>query len=232
MQELPTSSAEEISEGLAALRSLQPAIIAIDGPAAAGKSTIGYQLAQKVNYLYFDTGIMYRAVTYAALARGLDLHDAAAIGALAQSIQIDITPTPPEEAHERLVNVLVDQVDVSAHLRTGEVDRNVSLVSAYPAVREALSQQQRRIAHHYGRGAAERPGIVMVGRDIGTVICPEAPAKLYVTATPEVRAGRRWKQLTGQGEAVAYDDILADMPPEDRAKGEAAARKWIGNNVK
>jgi cytidylate kinase len=222
MQELPTYSAEEISEGLAALRSLQPAIIAIDGPAAAGKSTIGYQLAQKVNYLYFDTGIMYRAVTYAALARGLDLHDAAAIGALAQSIQIDITPTPPEEAHERLVNVLVDQVDVSAHLRTGEVDRNVSLVSAYPAVREALSQQQRRIAHHYGRGAAERPGIVMVGRDIGTVILPEAPLKVYMEATIAERARRRYCELRTKGKEVSVTQILEELKQRDKLDSERA----------
>ncbi len=222
MHELSTYSADEIAEGMAALRALQPAIIAIDGPAAAGKSTIGYQLAQQLNFLYFDTGIMYRAVTYAALERGLDLHAAAVIGALAQAIQIDITPTPPEQAHERLVNVLIDQVDVSGRLRTGEVDRNVSVVSAYPAVREALSRQQRRIAHYYGSGAAERPGIVMVGRDIGTVILPDAPLKIYMEATIAERARRRYCELRRKGRKVSVAQILDELQQRDKLDSERA----------
>jgi cytidylate kinase len=222
MQELPIYSAEEISEGVAALRSLRPAIIAIDGPAAAGKSTIGYQLAQKINYLYFDTGIMYRAVTSTALERGLDLQDAVVIGALAQTIQIDITPTPPEQMHERLVNVLVDQADVSSQLRTGEVDRNVSVVSAYLAVREALSQQQRRIAHHYGSGAAERPGIVMVGRDIGTAILPDAPLKIYMEATIAERARRRYCELRARERKVSVSQILDELKQRDKLDSERA----------
>lgn len=222
MHELSTYAADEITEGLAALCALQPAIIAIDGPAAAGKSTIGYQLAQQINFLYFDTGIMYRAVTAAALERGLDLHDAAVIGALAQAIQIDITPTPPEQAHERLVNVLVNGVDVSGHLRTGEVDRNVSTISAYAAVREALSQQQRRIAHHYGSGAAERPGIVMVGRDIGTVILPDAPLKIYMEATIAERARRRYCELRSKGRKVSVTQILDELKQRDKLDSERA----------
>ena len=222
MQASPTYFVDEITEELAALRSLRPAIIAIDGPAAAGKSTIGYQLAQPTNYLYFDTGIMYRAVTYAALARGLDLHDAAVIGALAQAIQIDITPALPDQAHERLVNVLVDGVDVSGHLRTGEVDRNVSIVSAYGPVREALSKQQRRIAHHYGSGAAERPGIVMVGRDIGTVILPDAPLKIYMEATLAERARRRYCELRTKGRKVSVTQILDELKQRDKLDSERA----------
>lgn len=222
MYESPTYSADEIAKGLAALRALQPAIIAIDGPAAAGKSTIGYQLAQQINFLYFDTGIMYRAVTYTTLARSLDLHDADVIGALANTMQIDITPTPPEEAHERLVNVYVDQVNVSAHLRSGEVDRNVSLISAYAAVRDALSQQQRRIAHHYGSGAAERPGIVMVGRDIGTVILPDAPLKIYMEATIAERARRRYCELRTKGKKVSVTQILEELKQRDKLDSERA----------
>lgn len=222
MHELSTYSANEIAEGLAALRALRPAIIAIDGPAAAGKSTIGYQLAQQINFLYFDTGIMYRAVTYTALARSLNLHDAAVIGALANTMQIDITPTPPKEAHERLVNVLVDQVDVSVHLRTSEVDRNVSLISAYAAVRDALSKQQRRIAHHYGSGAAERPGIVMVGRDIGTVILPDAPLKIYMEATIAERARRRYCELRSKGKQVSVSQILEELQQRDKLDSERA----------
>jgi CMP/dCMP kinase len=222
MPQSPTYSAEEITEGLAALRSLRPAIIAIDGPAAAGKSTIGYQLAQQINYLYFDTGIMYRAVTYAALQRGVDLYNADAIGALAQTIQIDITPAPPERAQERLVNVYIDQIDVTGHLRTAEVDRTVSIVSAYAAVREALSTQQRRIAHSYGSGAAERSGIVMVGRDIGTVILPDAPLKIYMEATIAERARRRYCELRSKGQKISVSQILEELKQRDKLDSERA----------
>lgn len=222
MQLAPTFSDDELTEGLAALRALRPAIIAIDGPAAAGKSTIGYQLAEQIQYLYFDTGIMYRAVTYAALVRGLDLQNAESIGALAQTIQIDITPVSPEQAHQHFVNVYVDQSDVTAYLRTSEVDRSVSLVSAYPAVREALSDQQRRIAHHYGSGNAERPGIVMVGRDIGTVVLPDAPLKIYMDATIAERARRRYCELRSKGKRVSISQILEELRQRDKLDSERA----------
>lgn len=220
MQLAPTFSDDEPTAGLAALRALRPAIIAIDGPAAAGKSTIGYQLAEQIHYLYFDTGIMYRAVTYMALAQGCDLHDADAVGTLAQTIQIDITPVSPELAHNNFVNVYVDQQDVTAHLRTGEVDRSVSLVSAYPAVRDALSAQQRRIAHHYGSGSAERAGIVMVGRDIGTVVLPDAPLKIYMDATIAERARRRYCELRSKGKQVSVSQILDELKQRDKLDSE------------
>ena len=213
---------DEISQGMTAIRALTPAIIAIDGPAAAGKSTIGYQLAQQINYLYFDTGIMYRPVTYAALQRRLDLQDATLIGALAQSIQIDIRPAPPEEAHEHFVQVFVDGVNVTGQLRTPEVDRTVSIVSAYPLVREALSNQQRRIAHTYGNGQAERSGIVMVGRDIGTVVLPDAPLKIYMEASIAERARRRYCELRSKGKEVHVSQILDELKQRDKLDSERA----------
>lgn len=213
---------DEVTEGMVAIKALRPAIIAIDGPAAAGKSTIGYTLANLIGYLYFDTGIMYRAVTYAALLRAVDLHDEQGISHLAWTIQIDITPAPPEEAQERFVNVMLDQVDVTAHLRTGEVDRSVSIVSAYPAVREALSSQQRRIAQRYGSGNAERPGIVMVGRDIGTVVLPDAKFKIYMDASLVERTRRRYCELRAKGKTVLVSQVLEELKLRDKLDSERA----------
>jgi len=213
-------SDDEVNAAVASLQAIHPAIIAIDGPAAAGKSTIGYALAHLIGYLYFDTGIMYRAVTYAALQRGVDIHNDADIGALANAIAIDITPTPPEQAQERFVNVSIDGVDVTSHLRTGEVDRTVSVVSAYPAVREALSTQQRRIAQRYGSGQAERPGIVMVGRDVGTVVLPEAKLKIYMDATLAERTRRRYCELRSKGKQVRITQVMDELKLRDKLDSE------------
>ncbi|MEZ4728371.1 MAG: (d)CMP kinase [Caldilineaceae bacterium] len=215
-------SDDEVSAGVAAIHAIQPAIIAIDGPAAAGKSTIGYALAELIGYLYFDTGIMYRAVTYAVLQRGIDIHDTTDIGALANAIEIEITPMPPAQAQERFVNVSIDGVDVTGHLRTGEVDRTVSVLSAYPAVREALSTQQRRIAQRYGSGQAERPGIVMVGRDIGTVVLPEAKLKIYMDATLAERTRRRYCELRTKGKQVRITQVMDDLKLRDKLDSERA----------
>jgi CMP/dCMP kinase len=215
-------SDEKVVKGLATLQALRPAIIAIDGPAAAGKSTIGYALANLVGYLYFDTGIMYRAVTYAALARGIDIDDTQAIGQLAWTIQIDITPMAPEEAQGHFVNVWIDGSDVTGHLRTGEVDRNVSIVSAYPAVRDALSSQQRRIALRYGSGDAEMPGIVMVGRDIGTVVLPDARLKIYMDASLVERTRRRYCELRTKGKQVRVSQVMDELQLRDKLDSERA----------
>jgi len=222
MQIATDFSDEEQQKGITAIRALHPAVIAIDGPAAAGKSTIGYQLAQLIGYLYFDTGIMYRAVTQAALARALDTHNAQAVGDLAQQIQIDITPAPPEQAHEGFVNVYIDNENVTAHLRTPQVDRNVSIVSAHPRVREALSAQQRRIAQRYGSGNAERPGIVMVGRDIGTVVLPDAKFKIYMDASLTERARRRYCEQRAKGKDVEMTQVMAELERRDKLDSERA----------
>lgn len=209
------------NEQLADFR-LTPAIIAIDGPAASGKSTLGYQLAQTLGYLFFDTGVMYRAVTWAALAQGIPIEDEAAIAALAQTLNIDIRSPGPDEQDGRHATVLVDGQDVTWLIRAPEVDRNVSVVSTYPAVRQAMTERQRQIAYRYGRAEAERPGIVLVGRDIGTVVMPEAPIKFYVDAAPEERARRRYYELKKQGKRVPYEQVLADIVRRDRIDSERA----------
>src|SRR5687768_1225688 len=147
---------------------LSPRVIAIDGPAGSGKSTVGYGVAQALDFLYFDTGAMYRAVTWAGLERGVDLQDGEAVGKLAEELEMDILPPNDVNQHGRNSMVLVDGKEVTAEIRRPEVDQRVSIVSAHARVRLALSQQQKRVGQRYGQGEAEKPGVVMVGRDIGT----------------------------------------------------------------
>jgi CMP/dCMP kinase len=181
-------------------------IIAIDGPAASGKSTLGHKLAQALGYLYFDTGVMYRAITWLALSQGLEINDEVAISALAELTQIDVRP--PSIQDGRAYDVIVDGQDITWEIRRPEVDGNVSPVSAYPGVRKALSAQQRRIG--------ERGNVVMVGRDIGTVILPDADLKIYLDASVEERARRRYKELRQRGEPADYNDILQAMRKRDQ----------------
>jgi cytidylate kinase len=183
----------------------QSLTIAIDGPAASGKSTIGGLLAERLGYLYLDTGAMYRAVTWAALNRGLAIDHEETLTALAESLEIEITM--PQVNDGRQYTVLADGEDVTWEIRRPDVDRYVSPVSAYAGVRQALTTQQRRIA--------QRGGVVMVGRDIGTVVIPEADLKIYLDASPEVRARRRYLELIERGEEADYDQILSDMVRRD-----------------
>jgi cytidylate kinase len=184
---------------------LKPSTIAIDGPAASGKSTIGELLAQQLGYLYFDTGVMYRAVTWAALDRGIPIADEAAVTALAERLRIDVTP--PTAGDGRQYTVLADGVDVTWAIRTPEVNAEVSPVSAYAGVRRALVAQQRRIA--------EGGQVVMVGRDIGTVVLPDADLKIYLDASVEERARRRWREEQARGEQSDYETVLASMRRRD-----------------
>ncbi len=181
-------------------------IIAIDGPAASGKSTLGQKLAEKLGYLFFDTGVMYRAVTWAALERGVDVNQPDRVTALAESLDIDVAP--PSRQDERMYDVLVDGQDVTWAIRSPQVDANVSVVSAYPGVRKALTIQQRRVGL--------RGNVVMVGRDIGTVVLPEADLKIFLDASVEQRARRRYAELAVRGENVSYETILAAMQTRDQ----------------
>jgi cytidylate kinase len=183
-----------------------PSIIAIDGPAASGKSTLGLSLAKALGYLFFDTGIMYRAVTWLALKLDLDLSDEAKVTALAEQTQIDIAPASKEDG--RVSDVLIAGEDITWETRLPQVDANVSAVSAYRGVRAALTQQQRRIG--------QRGQVVMVGRDIGTVVLPEANLKIYLDASAEERAKRRYSEIVARGGAADYDEILSKVGERDR----------------
>lgn len=183
----------------------RPSTIAIDGPAASGKSTIGGILAERLGYLYFDTGVMYRAVTWAAISRGIPVNDEAGVSALAERLRIDVVHPTVEDG--RQYTVLSDGQDVTWEIRRPEVNGGVSPVSAYPGVRAALTVQQRRI----GRQGS----IVMVGRDIGTVVLPEADLKIYLDATVEERAGRRYREDVARGEATGFEEVLASVRRRD-----------------
>jgi cytidylate kinase len=183
-----------------------PSIIAIDGPAASGKSTLGLSIAKTLGYLFFDTGIMYRAVTYMALKRHMDISDEAQITALAEQTPIEIAPASKSDG--RTCDVSVAGEDITWETRLPEVDANVSVVSAYRGVRAALSQQQRRIGL--------RGNVVMVGRDIGTVVLPEADLKIYLDATAEERARRRYDEIIARNGKADYNEILAKVINRDR----------------
>ena len=182
-----------------------PQIIAIDGPAASGKSTLGMKLADELGYLFLDTGIMYRAVTWVAIQRGIPAQDEPAITVLAEITDIDVRP--PSVTDGRNCDILADGQDVTWQIRLPEVDSIVSLVSSYAGVRKALSTQQRRIGL--------RGRVVMVGRDIGTVVLPEADLKIYLEASVEERAKRRYLEVLERGEPASFEKILLAMRKRD-----------------
>jgi CMP/dCMP kinase len=182
-----------------------PNIIAIDGPAASGKSTLGRSLADSLGYLFFDTGVMYRAVTWVTLQRGVEVKDEAAVTRLAETVRIDVCPPSKEDG--RACDVLADDIDITWEIRTSEVEANVSPVSAYRGVRQALASQQRRIGL--------RGRVVMVGRDIGTVVLPEADLKIYLDASAEERARRRYTEILDRDGKADYEKILAGVRMRD-----------------
>lgn len=179
--------------------------IAIDGPAASGKSTVGENVAKKLGYLFFDTGIMYRAVTLAVLKKGIDPTKEDEVSGLAKKIQIDILP--PSKQDSRKADVLLDGDDVTWDVRSKAVEANVSQISTYKGVRDAMTDQQRRIGN--------RGNVVMVGRDIGTVVFPDADLKVYLEATAEERARRRHAELLERGLDSNYNEILSSTKKRD-----------------
>lgn len=183
-----------------------PGVIAIDGPAASGKSTVGIILARDLGYICLDTGIMYRAVTLAALDRGIPINDEEAITSLAEMIRIDVFP--PSQNDARPFDVIVDGKDVTWEIRAPRVNANVSAVSAYKGVRTAMTLQQRRIG--------EAGKIVMLGRDIGTIVLPSADLKIYLDASVEERARRRYEEYKLMGMSVNYDEILESLKLRDQ----------------
>ena len=182
------------------------ASIALDGPAASGKSTIAERVAEQLDFLYFDTGVMYRAVTLAVLRLDLDPMDENAVTNLAQAIHIEVRP--PNVDDGRQYDVLLDGEDVTWDIRTDMVNRNVSQVSTYRGVRKAMTSQQRQVA--------KNANVIMVGRDIGTVVLPEADLKIYLDATVNERARRRYLEEKQRGRDVELEKLVADMARRDR----------------
>jgi cytidylate kinase len=181
---------------------LKKLTIAIDGPAGAGKSTVARRLASLLNYTYIDTGAMYRAVAWAGLERALPLEDETVQIALTEAITITFVPDPGGTQR-----ILVDSTDVTTAIRTPDVTRLSSPVSAIPGVRRVLVSQQQAM----GAGG----GVVMEGRDIGTVVFPHADVKIFLTASEEERARRRWAEITARGEQVKVEDILKQQRERD-----------------
>ena len=187
-----------------------PRVIAVDGSAASGKSTVGQRLAAVLGYPFLDTGVMYRAVTWAALHRGIDVHDRAALSDLAASVRLDVGPPSPGSTES--CTIAVDGIDVTTELRTPEVEEAVSLVSRVAGVRSALVKLQRDIAG--------RQDMVMAGRDIGTVVLPDAGLKVYLDASPEERARRRHQEFATLERNVSEEMVLADLRRRDQIDSE------------
>jgi cytidylate kinase len=180
-------------------------LIAIDGPAASGKSAVGTAVAAELGYRFFDTGAMYRAMTWLALRRGVDVHDADALVALADSAHVEVREAS-NNALESTV-VMLDGEDATPHLRDADVEAHVSLVSRVPGVRTAMVRIQR--------GLAASGDVVMAGRDIGTVVLPKADLKIYLDASREVRAERRARQMRENGQQPDFAALVADLERRD-----------------
>ena len=189
-----------------------PRTIAIDGPAASGKSTIGTLVANKIGYMCLDTGIMYRAVAFQALKEGIAISDEAEVTKLADRIEIDILPATSQDG--RQFDVMINGEDHTWDIRTAAVNATVSEVSVYPGVRRAMTVQQRRIA--------EKGRVVMLGRDIGTVVLPKAELKIYLDASVEVRAQRRYIEDLSHGKDACLEDVVESLRHRDEIDSSRA----------
>ena len=174
--------------------------IAIDGPAGAGKSTVAKLVAKQLNLLYVDTGVMYRAIAYKVLINKIQLEDELNVSQIAKTTEVVLD-------HSDEGTVWCDGEDVTRAIRSPEISRAVSTVAAYVGVREHLVELQRR--------EAERGGVVMDGRDIGTHVLPEASLKIFLTATLQERANRRWMELVKAGKNVLFEEVAQDMQKRD-----------------
>ncbi len=189
-------------------------IIAIDGPVASGKSTASRRVAELLGYTYLDSGAMYRGLALKALQRGVPPDSQAALEALARETHIDLRP-----GKDAGCVVLLDGTDVTAAIRGPEVSRAASQIAVVPEVRRVLVTEQRR--------AAQGGGAVMEGRDIGTVVFPDADLKIYLTASPEVRARRRWQEHQEKGEQIALERVVEEVRERDRRDQEREASPLV-----
>lgn len=178
-------------------------IIAIDGPSGAGKSTLGKMLAKKLNLLYLDTGAMYRAVGLAVFESGKDFYDAETVIKIARESKIELVGEPEN------LQILLDGRDVSQEIRANEVGQMASIVSTVSQVRKILVEHQREL------GANSTNGAVLDGRDIGTVVFPNADVKFFLTAKPEARAHRRYEEDLAKGRATDYEETLSEINKRD-----------------
>jgi len=192
----------------------RPFIVAIDGPAGAGKSSASRMLAARLGFAMVDTGAIYRTVALAARRAGIPYQDDAALEMLLPGLRVRFAP--PARAGEAQRVFLGDE-DVSSEIRTPPMSMGASAVSARPVVRAGLLELQRRLAL-----APENRGAVLEGRDIGTVVFPDADAKFFLTATPEERARRRHAELRARGQEVVFEDVLAEQLQRDRDDSQRA----------
>lgn len=186
--------------------------ITLDGPAASGKSTLGERLAESLDFMYLDTGVMYRAVTLAALKKNVDVNDEGLVTKVAEEMDLDIHPATIDDGRSN--DVILEQEDVTWEIRLPDVEAHVSQVSAYKGVRVAMTKKQREIGN--------RGGIVMVGRDIGTVVLPDAEIKLYLDASVEERAKRRYLELLNRGKQATYKSVMDELTRRDKIDSSRA----------
>lgn len=196
-------------EGVTVKKNLQ---IAIDGPAGAGKSTIAKAIARQLGFFYVDTGAMYRAIAYKALRLNIALTQEEEIAVMARQTEITLE-------HSAARRVVCDGLDVTEAIRSPEVSRSVSIIAAYPEVRERLVELQRQEA---GQG-----GVVMDGRDIGTYVLPDADLKIFLTASSEERARRRWLELQRAGKELSLAEVQRDMDARDHYDQQRAVSPLI-----
>jgi CMP/dCMP kinase len=181
-------------------------IVAIDGPVGSGKSTVARRVAELLGYVHLDSGAMYRGVAWKALRNCVPLDSPAQLAALAETVRIDLVPSDGK------LSVILDGEDITDLIRTPEVSHAASVVAVVPGVRHPMVAEQRR--------AGAQGGVVMEGRDIGSVVFPHADLKIFLDASPEVRAERRLRELQEKGEALDLDQVLADVRQRDRRDRE------------
>ena len=182
-------------------------VIAIDGPVAAGKTVVGRALAQRLGFKFLDTGVMYRAITWLALERNVPIDDENALAALAEAHPVHLESNDSDR-------VLVGEHSLGVELKESKVTGTVSLIAQMSSVRRALVRRQRLLG--------SEGNIVMVGRDIGTVVLPNADLKIYLSASPELRARRRWQEMVDQGQSVEFQQVLEETRARDEIDSDRA----------